>query len=56
MCGLKVTRDELRAYLIFCVSMGINHLPALDDYWSTDLDNPSSASECALIAQELIYG
>ena len=32
----KVTREELRAYLGFCVLMGINHLPALDDYWSTD--------------------
>ena len=32
----KVTREELRAYLGFCILMGINHLPALDDYWSTD--------------------
>ena len=28
----KVTREELRAYLGFCVLMGINHLSALDDY------------------------
>ena len=32
----KITREELRAYLGFCVLMGIAHLPALDDYWSTD--------------------
>ena len=32
----KITKEELRAYLGFCVLMGINHLPALDDYWSTD--------------------
>ena len=32
----KITREELRAYLGFCILMGINHLPALDDYWSTD--------------------
>ena len=32
----KITRDELRAYIGFCILMGIAHLPALDDYWSTD--------------------
>ena len=32
----KITREELRAYLGFCILMGIAHLPALDDYWSTD--------------------
>ena len=32
----KITREELKAYLGFCVLMGINHLPALDDYWSKD--------------------
>ena len=32
----KITREELRAYLGFSILMGINHLPALDDYWSTD--------------------
>ena len=32
----KITRGEFKAYLGFCVLMGINHLPALDDYWSTD--------------------
>ena len=31
----KVTSEELRAYLGFSILMGINHLPALDDYWST---------------------
>ena len=31
-----ITREELRAYLGFCILMGINHLPALDDYWSKD--------------------
>ena len=31
----KITREELRAYLGFCILMGIAHLPALD-YWSTD--------------------
>ena len=33
---VKITREELRAYLGFCILMGINHLPALDDYWSKD--------------------
>ena len=33
---VKITTDELKAYLGFCILMGINHLPALDDYWSTD--------------------
>lgn len=32
----KLTREELRAYLGFCILMGVVHLPALDDYWSTD--------------------
>ena len=32
----KITREELRAYIGFCILMGISHLPALDDYWSTD--------------------
>ena len=31
-----VTPEELRAYIGFCILMGIAHLPALDDYWSTD--------------------
>ena len=34
--GKKITREELRAYLGFCILMGIAHLPAFDDYWSTD--------------------
>ena len=33
---VKITREELKAYLGFCILMGINHLPALDDYWRTD--------------------
>ena len=32
----KITREELRAYLRFCILMGINHLPALADYCSKD--------------------
>ena len=32
----EVTADELKAYLGFCILMGINRLPALDDYWSSD--------------------
>ena len=32
----KITTEELRAYLGFCILMGVTHLPALDDYWSTD--------------------
>ena len=32
----KITNEEMKAYLGFCILMGINHLPALDDYWSTD--------------------
>ena len=33
----KVTTEELKAYFGFCILMGINRLPALDDYWSSDL-------------------
>ena len=29
---VKITREELRAYIGFCILMGINHLPAMDDY------------------------
>ena len=32
----EVSTDELKAYLGFCILMGINWLPALDDYWSSD--------------------
>ena len=34
----KITSEEMKAYLRFFILMGINHLhlPALDDYWSTD--------------------
>jgi hypothetical protein len=32
---VKITSEEFKAYLGFCILMGINHLPALD-YWSTD--------------------
>ena len=32
----KITQEELKAYLGFCILMGIAHLPALDDYWSVD--------------------
>ena len=32
----KVIREDIRVYLGFNILMGINHLPALDDYWSTD--------------------
>ena len=32
----EVTADELWAFLGFCVLMGINHLPAIHHYWSTD--------------------
>ena len=35
-CWEKITREELRAYLGFCILMEIAHLQALDDYWSTD--------------------
>ena len=33
----KVTTEKLKAYFGFCILMGINRLPALDDYWSSDL-------------------
>ena len=33
---VKITSEKLKAYLGFCILMGINHLPALDDYLSTD--------------------
>ena len=32
----EVTSDELKAYLGFCILIGINRLPALDDYWNSD--------------------
>ena len=32
----KITTEELKAYLGFCILMGINRLPALEDYWSKD--------------------
>jgi hypothetical protein len=35
-CWEEVTTEELKAYLGFCVLMGINRLTALDDYWSSD--------------------
>ena len=28
--------DEIRAFLGFCILMGMNRLPATSDYWSTD--------------------
>ena len=31
----KITRGD-ESLLGFCILMGINHLPALNDYWSTD--------------------
>lgn len=32
----KLTTEELKAYLGFCILMRVAHLPALDDYWNTD--------------------
>lgn len=32
----KITSEELKAYFGFCILMGINRLPAIDDYWSSD--------------------
>ena len=32
-----ITVEELRAFFGFSILMGINHLPAIDDYWSRDL-------------------
>ena len=32
----KITTEELKACLGVCILMGINHLPALEDYWSKD--------------------
>ena len=31
-----ITDEELRAFFGFSILMGINHLPAIDDYWSRD--------------------
>ena len=33
----KITVCELNAYFGFCILMSINHLPAIEDYWRTDL-------------------
>ena len=32
----EVTADELWAFSGFCILMGINHLPAIHHYWSSD--------------------
>ena len=32
----KITVEELKAFLGFCILMGINSLPALKDYWKRD--------------------
>ena len=29
--------EELKAYLGFCIVMGLVQMPAIDDYWSVDL-------------------
>ena len=33
---LYIIVEELRAFFGFCILMGINHLPSIDDYWSRD--------------------
>lgn len=30
------TTEEIRAYLGFVILLGVNHLPEIQDYWSTD--------------------
>ena len=32
-----ITVEELKAFFRFSILVGINHLPAIDDYWSRDL-------------------
>ena len=32
----EITLNDLKAYLGFHILMGINHLPALEDYWKRD--------------------
>ena len=32
----KITLPELRAYMGFCILMGINKLPCIEDYWRRD--------------------
>ena len=32
-----VNKDEMKAYLGVCVKMGINNLPKIADYWSSDI-------------------
>ena len=32
-----VNKDEMKAYLGICVIMGINNLPKIADYWSSDI-------------------
>ena len=32
----KITLPELRAYVGFCILMGINKLPCIEDYWRCD--------------------
>ena len=32
----EMTLNNLKAYLGFHILMGINHLPALEDYWKRD--------------------
>ena len=33
---VKITQEELKAYLGFCILIGINHQLALNDCWNTD--------------------
>ena len=32
----STSAEEIRAYMGFMILMGINHLPEIRDYWSTD--------------------
>ena len=35
-CNFETTEDEMKAFLGINFIMGINKLPSLEDYWSTD--------------------
>ena len=36
-CNFETTQDKMKAFIGINFIMGINKLPSLEDYWSTDM-------------------